>query len=166
MKSNLKPNVIFVMGVSGSGKSTVGQLLAEALELNYIDADDFHTQSNIDKMVQGIPLTDEDRMPWLDEVNRVAIEYRNSGAVVACSALKQIYRDRLSKSLNESVSWVYLKGNFDLIFDRMQHRKSHFMKSDMLKSQFDTLEEPKEAFEININQSPESMVQNIVKLLR
>jgi len=149
------------MGVSGCGKSSVGQLLAEKLSISFIDADDHHPQSNIDKMSQGTPLTDNDRKPWLEQVNKIVIDHLESGAVVACSALKEKYRIQLSQSIESDSIWVYLKGDYDLIFNRMKSRADHFMDAGMLKSQFETLEAPRSAITIDITNSLESVVEEI-----
>ena len=113
MKNDLAQKVIFVMGVSGSGKSSIGQLLANELSIPFIDADDHHPPSNIKKMSQGIPLQDSDRFPWLDILHEIAVKHIGSGCVIACSALKEIYRTQLNKSIESSVEWIYLKGSYD-----------------------------------------------------
>ena len=149
------------MGVSGSGKSSVAKLLAEELSIAFIDADDHHIPSSIEKMSKGVPLTDTDREPWLERMNKIAINHLGSGAVIACSALKKKYRQRLNQRIESNVDWVYLKGDYDLIFKRMKNRKHHFMDADMLTSQFDALEEPEGAIVINIANSLEGIVENI-----
>lgn len=153
------------MGVSGSGKSSVGQLLAHELAVPFIDADDHHPPSNIQKMSEGIPLNDEDRAPWLDILHGIAVEHIGSGCVIACSALKEIYRKQLNKSIETNILWVYLKGSYDLIFKRMNSREGHFMSAEMLKSQFDALEAPKNALDIDISHSPKTIVHKIQKSL-
>ncbi|MBT1177564.1 gluconokinase [Bifidobacterium callimiconis] len=129
------------MGVCGCGKSTVAAHLTERYGMKYAEADDFHPQANIDKMAAGIPLTDEDRWPWLDTLaswidDRIAA---GEPAVVTCSALKKVYRDKLRR---QGVVFVYMKGTFDEVMERLSHRENHFMKPDMLQSQFAILEEP------------------------
>ncbi len=157
--------VIVVMGVSGSGKSTVGQLLAETLQLPFFDADDFHPEANTIKMAQGIPLNDQDRLPWLENLNHHIKSWDvQEGAVLACSALKQSYRDILERSV--SIYWVYLEGSFTLIKERLDQRHNHFMSSQLLQSQFDALEAPKKAFKISIEESPEQVVKKIIKDLK
>ncbi len=154
--------VIFIIGVSGSGKSSVAKMLSESLSLIYFDADDHHPKENIAKMSKGISLTDEDRHPWLNSLNQLAKQNSKSGCIIACSALKQNYRDKLSKNLESEVIWVYLKGDFDSIYKRMSDRKNHFMKPEMLQSQFNTLEEPIDAIQIDISDT----IENIVKKLK
>ena len=159
--NSLSQKVFIVMGVSGSGKSSVGRLLANELSVPFIDADDHHPTSNIEKMSKGIPLNDNDREPWLDRLHEIALNHLDSGCVIACSALKKSYRRRLDQSITSNISWVYLKGSYNLIFNRMKNRKDHFMDAEMLKSQFETLEEPKNAIEMDIADSPEVIIQKI-----
>lgn len=161
MQTESKPKVIFVIGVSGSGKSTVGKLLAKELNVVFIDADDHHPQSNIDKMSNGIPLNDSDREPWLDKLNEIAKSYLNVGCVIACSALKETYRERFSQSISSQVKWVFLKGDYELILNRMLSRENHYMDPKMLKSQFEALEEPVDAIVMNIENSSEIIVEKI-----
>lgn len=161
MKNIKGSKVIFVMGVSGSGKTSIGRLLANELSVPFIDADNHHPQSNIKKMSKGMALKDSDRLPWLDILHKIAVKHLNIGCVIACSALKEIYRNRLSQSIKTSIVWVYLKGSYDLIFERMQMRKGHFMKAEMLKSQFEILEEPENAINIDIANSQKVIVQRI-----
>ncbi len=149
------------MGVSGSGKTSVGRLLAQDLSVLFIDADDHHPPSNIEKMSQGIPLTDTDREPWLDTLNKIAQEHIHSGCVIACSALKEVYRQRLSAFIESEVRWVYLKGTYEQIYERMQQRQDHFMGARMLKSQFEALEEPENVLTMDIADPPQVIVQKI-----
>ncbi|WP_239512314.1 gluconokinase [Bifidobacterium aerophilum] len=133
--------IAIIMGVCGCGKTTVAEHLAAELGVKYAEADDFHPKANIEKMASGHPLTDEDRWPWLDALaawidRRVAA---GEPAVVTCSALKKVYRDKLRRP---GVVFVYMKGTYDEVLARMSHRQGHFMKTDMLRSQFDILEEP------------------------
>lgn len=153
--------IIFVMGVSGSGKSSIGKMLAKELNYTFIEGDDHHPESNIIKMRSGIPLTDEDRLPWLKILHASALNHKALGCVIACSALKKEYRRILSESISENVKWIYLKGSYELIHSRMQKRLGHFMKEEMLQSQFDVLEEPKNALEINIKDTQEIILENI-----
>ncbi|MGI8501219.1 MAG: gluconokinase [Hassallia sp.] len=154
--------IILVMGVSGSGKTTIGQLLAESLQWEFRDADSFHSSENIEKMRHGIALNDLDRMPWLLAMQQ-AIQHwlqENKNVVLACSALKASYRQYLLIG-DEGVKLVYLKGSFGLIQKRLQERHNHFMSKKLLKSQFDTLEEPSEAISVDVSESPDKMVQNL-----
>lgn len=158
---NMEGKVIFVMGVSGSGKSLIGEQLANHLGIPFVDADDHHPDANIQKMSHGIPLNDEDRTPWLNELNRLARNKYSRGCVMACSALKEDYRLRLMYSIESRTIWIYLKGSFDEIFERMNKRAGHFMGANILQSQFDTLEEPAHAIAISIADSPEQIITNI-----
>ena len=153
------------MGVSGSGKSAIGQLLAEALSLPFIDGDEHHPAANIEKMSQGISLVDRDREPWLDRLHDIAVDHLSAGCVIACSALKAIYRERLSRSIATHVAWVHLDGSYDLIFQRMNKRKGHFMKPKLLRSQFDTLEVPEKAIEVDISDTPSRILEQIIAQL-
>jgi gluconokinase len=158
--------IIILMGVSGSGKTTIGQLLAQDLGWPFYDGDDFHPQANIDKMRQGIPLTDEDRDSWLTALRHhidTLLDNRQS-AVLACSALKQGYRDRLGGD-RPAVRFIYLKGDYALIRQRLQKRQGHFMPADLLKSQFATLEAPEDVLAIDISQTPEAIVNSIKRAL-
>lgn len=161
--------VIIIMGVSGVGKSTVGQQLADAMSWEFADADSFHSQENINKMSAGIPLTDEDRLPWLLAIQDAIQEWLQNGQnrILACSALKAGYRQALYCHQDE-VKLVYLKGSFELIYQRMQARQDHFMQENLLKSQFDALEEPtpEEAIYINVKETPEAVVAEIKSLLQ
>jgi len=151
--------VIILMGVSGSGKTTIGQRLAQALGWPFYDGDQFHPRANVDKMQQGMPLTDEDRWPWLQAL-RAHIEtciQQAVSAVLACSALKQVYRDYLRIDEAE-VKLVYLKGDYDLIHERLAQRHGHFMPPGLLASQFAALEEPERAVVVDIGPPPEAIV--------
>lgn len=166
-KTAAKNLIVIVMGVSGVGKTTIGQRLAESLGWPFFDADDFHPQANVDKMGRGIPLTDDDRWPWLARIHQKMSGLLAEGrsAVIACSALKAAYRDRLTATQADQTVFVYLKGEYDLLLQRMQAREGHFMKADMLKSQFDTLEEPNEAITVEVTVKPETIIQNIQEQL-
>jgi len=155
-----------VMGVSGSGKTSVGKLLAEQLGWEFYDADDFHPPENVAKMANGMPLSDSDRAPWLAVLNKLisASLKANRPGVLACSALKEWYRQQLMDG-NDGVQIVYLKGSYDLIWSRMEKRINHYMKPHMLKSQFDTLEEPNDALTTNISMPIDEIVQAILKQL-
>jgi 6-phosphogluconate dehydrogenase len=152
------------MGVSGSGKTTVGRLLSHALNIPFYDADDFHPESNRQKMQKGKPLTDDDRYGWLVAINRFAKEKTaDTSLIVACSALKQKYRDLLAHDLDGQCQWAHLAGDFTLIEQRMQARESHFMPSSLLHSQFEILETPSDALALDIRQSPEVLVHLLTK---
>lgn len=156
-------SIIIVMGVSGSGKSTVGKLLAQKLDLTFRDADDYHPPENIRKMASGRPLNDDDRRGWLLKLNELIRESLESGMVLACSALKESYRSILAQNINKELVWVYLEGSYEEILGRMQKREEHFMPSALLKSQFDTLEVPSYAITVSINNSPEKTVELILE---
>ena len=150
-----------LMGVAGSGKTTIGKLLAENLGWQFFDADEFHSAGNVAKMKSGIPLTDADRRPWLERLRRTIRETLKKGesGVLACSALKQSYRRILL--IDERVQLVYLKGDHDLIQARLQQRSNHFMNPELLRSQFESLEEPTEGLRVDIRLSPAEIVQVI-----
>jgi len=152
-----------VMGVSGSGKTSVGKSIAEHLGWDFYDADDFHPPANIEKMAKGIPLDDSDRVPWLASLHDLILSslIHNKPGVLACSALKERYRQRLLQR-NTGVQIVYLKGSYELIWSRMTRRKNHYMKADMLKSQFDALEEPADALIVDISVPVEEIVQVVI----
>ncbi|MBD2500277.1 gluconokinase [Anabaena azotica] len=157
--------VIIIMGVSGSGKTTIGQMLAESLHWEFQDADSFHPIDNIEKMRHGIPLNDVDRIPWLQSL-QIAISnwlQENRNVVLACSALKASYRQYLV--LNSDVKLVYLHGSFELIKNRLQKRQNHFMGVELLTSQFESLEEPDNVIRVDISQSPQVIIQDIKKVL-
>ena len=150
------------MGVSGSGKTTIGQLLTVALNIPFYDADDFHPQSNIEKMRSGFPLNDDDRSPWLNILaNKLKLWNVSKGAILACSALKEKYRQQLSKEVS-TIKWIYLEGSFDIIKQRMESRSQHFFKWEMLRSQFESLEAPNYGIHVNINKNQEDIVKYII----
>ena len=158
--------IIIVMGVSGSGKTTVGKPLAALLKVSFLDADELHPAENIGKMRRGIPLGDHDRESWLHTVTGKIAEFeKNGGGVIACSALKKKYRRILSSGSKKDVRFVYLKGNRDTIYRRMQQRGTHFMKPGMLDSQFEVLEEPGEALIVSIEGTPEAICRRIIAVL-
>jgi gluconokinase len=156
--------IVIVFGVSGAGKTTIGKLLAENLGWQFYEADDFHPRANIDKMRRGIPLTDEDRWPWLESLREQiekCIEARQN-AVLACSALKRAYRQHLRVSAE--VELVFLRGDYALIAEQLRHRRGHFMNPVLLKSQFADLEEPgsdEETLTIELGQTPQELVAKI-----
>jgi gluconokinase len=155
------------MGVSGSGKTTIGQLLAKDLGWLFYDGDDFHPHANIEKMKQGIPLEDNDRDEWLGALQRQIqnINAEAKSAVIACSALKQSYRDRLA--LNQGlVRLVHLRGSYRLIGKRLQDRRNHFFDPKLLANQFDTLEEPQDVVTVDVTGEPVDIVSLIKRELR
>ena len=153
--------VIVVMGVSGSGKSTVGSQLALQLGWGFADADDYHAVASVEKMRNGIPLTDADRAPWLKALRSLIVAWVQAGrsGVLACSALKQAYRDQLRGG--EDVRFVYLKVRRDVLSQRLLDRHDHYMKESMLESQFQALEEPIDATVVDANGMPENIVHSI-----
>jgi len=162
MNPNQNIRVFYVMGVSGCGKSTVGKLLAQNLDIPFFDGDDYHPQTNVVKMKSGKALNDQDRHGWLIRLNQLATEHRAKGVVIACSALKKDYRKLLHKGIETTTKFVFLSGTFEEIMDRMQQRKDHFMPPTLLQSQFDTLEVPKEAITISIQNTPEAIVSSVL----
>lgn len=150
------------MGVSGCGKTTIGTALANRLGWTLIESDNYHSSADIHKMSVSIPLTDADRFPWLENLNELLLAEQRTGnsIVLACSALKHSYRNLLYRDINCGM-FVYLKGSYTLILARMQERE-HFMKPEMLQSQFDALEEPRDALYIEIEQSVASIVDQII----
>jgi gluconokinase len=159
----MKTRVVIVMGVAGSGKTTVGESLAKHLGWEFYDADHFHPAENIAKMSNGLPLNDSDRAPWLAALHNLISTSRkeNHPAVLACSALKESYRRQLLAG-NEGVQFVYLKGSYGLIWSRISGRKDHYMKPQMLQSQFEALEEPADALTVDVSLPVDEIVQGIV----
>jgi gluconokinase len=155
--------IIVVMGVSGSGKSTVGKLLAQELRWTFVEGDDFHPRANIEKMHRGIPLDDKDRWPWLNAIHlRLEAAVKNGeNVVLACSALMHSYQHYLAQFTPESIRNVYLAGSESLIRERLARRTGHFMNPALLHSQFETLEPPEGAIQVDIGGSPESIVSAI-----
>jgi gluconokinase len=161
---------VVVMGVSGAGKSTVGRLIAARLRCDFRDADSFHPAANIEKMSRGEPLTDADRWPWLNAIAAWIAQRRAAGetGVVTCSALKRAYRDIVTHKQSADVRLVYLKGDFDLIAARLAARTGHFMPPGLLRSQFDTLEEPRaneHAITVSIDATPEEIAGHVLGAL-
>ncbi|GGH07863.1 MULTISPECIES: gluconokinase [Pedobacter] len=161
-------NFIVLMGVSGSGKTVIGKALAPKLNAEFIDGDNLHSQRNVDKMAAGIPLTDADRLDWLQLIAKVGREHAAHGTtcIIACSALKKSYRDLLRID-NDSIRFIYLKGSFDLIHDRILKRSHQYMPASLLQSQFDTLEEPQfdepDVFTVSVDQGISEIIGEIVK---
>jgi carbohydrate kinase (thermoresistant glucokinase family) len=156
----MQNRIIYIMGVSGSGKTTIGKLLSANTGIPFFDGDDLHSPANKKKMIAGNPLTDEDRESWLQQINLLAIEQQTSGgAIIACSALKERYRYILNKKIH-SPYWIFLNGDFEVIHERMKKR-DHFMPPGLLLSQFGILETPVNALIIDINKKPEEIVDYI-----
>ncbi|AOJ20804.1 gluconokinase [Burkholderia cenocepacia] len=157
--------ILIAMGVSGAGKSLIGEMLAERLSCSYTDGDAFHSAANKEKMHHGIPLTDEDRWPWLRTIRAAIEEKQRAGetAVFTCSSLKRSYRDVL-RGTDTDVRFVYLKGSFEVLQERLKSRTGHFFDPSLLKSQLDTLEEPgsDEAIEVSIELTPEQIVDQVM----
>ena len=155
------------MGVSGVGKTTIGEALAHELGWRFIDADEFHTRENVAKMAAGIALTDEDRWPWLDRLNAElrAAEARGQSAVLACSALKEAYRKRLTAGVGR-FTIVFLHGRFELIRERLAARRGHYMPARLLESQFATLEPPAAAIPVDVEGDPQAAVAALARRLR
>jgi gluconokinase len=156
--------IIIIFGVSGAGKTTVGKLLARELGWRFIEADDFHPTANIEKMRSGRPLTDGDRWPWLERLQQQIEQLLSAreNAVLACSALKRAYRDRLH--VNDEVKFVFLRGNYALIEKELRSRHGHFMDANLLQSQFDDLEEPQpdeNVLTIELGGTPKEIVEEI-----
>jgi gluconokinase len=164
--------ILIVMGVSGAGKTLIGELLAERLGCGFIDGDTFHSAANKDKMAHGIPLTDDDRWPWLASIREAILEEENAGetAVFGCSSLKREYRDVLRGGVppDGRVHFVYLKGSFAVLHERLGARSGHFFDPALLQSQLDTLEEPgeDEAITVGIEPAPEAIVDEVLARLK
>jgi len=153
------------MGPAGSGKTTVGELLATQLQWEFADGDNFHSPANVEKMSRGIPLTDDDRIPWLNSIREAMLQWnaQQRNFVLACSALKRNYRELLQ--INSNVKLVYLKGSFELFRARLRARKGHYAGEQILAGQFADLEEPADAITIDAAMSPEQIVAEIRRRL-
>ena len=158
--------LILVMGVSGCGKSTVAHQLCEALNLPFIEADDFHPEANLLKMENGQPLNDNDREPWLQNLALELKKEEAKGAVLACSALKEKYRKTLISLISKPMQIIFLEGSFKLIKDRIDQRAGHFMPSQLLQSQFDTLEVPKDAWTFDIQNNLKTIHLHILEKIQ
>ena len=155
--------IVLVMGVSGSGKNTIGEPLAQRLGWKFIDADDYHRPENVKKMAAGIALQDEDRWPWLDRLNGMLRSEKD--AVVACSALKEAYRQRLLGGIAD-FAIVHLRGSFELIRSRVEARRHRYMPASLLRSQFDTLEPPGKAIDVDVSLDVEISMKKILQRLK
>ena len=153
--------VIILFGVSGCGKSLIGKKLAEDLKYEFIEGDEFHSNENIEKMNNNIPLNDNDREIWLKDINSEINRLKIKNIVVACSALKESYRQALIDGVDGEVDWFCLKGTFNLIKKRLDSREVHFFKSDLLDSQFNIIEYPDYCKFIDITESPDIIVEKI-----
>lgn len=158
--------IVVLMGVSGVGKTTIGTQLAAELGWKFYEGDDFHQAANIEKMRKGIPLTDEDRIPWLATIHALIrqLAHRGESAVIACSALKKSYRNQL-KVEPEVPRFVLLKTSYELIDERLKGREHPFMNPDLLRSQFEILEEPQDALTVDASQTPAEIISRIKKSL-
>ena len=158
--------IVIVMGVAGSGKSTVGRFLARQLGWTFLDGDDFHPAANVEKMSHGIPLSDDDRLPWLQLIRKEIERLRESAqsAVVACSALKSSYRHILAAD-DPDTRFIFLQGTYEEFYERLAERTGHFMKPDMLQSQFDTLEVTSDLIAVRAMDSPAKITEEVRKRL-
>ncbi|MGH2412451.1 MAG: gluconokinase [Microcystaceae cyanobacterium] len=161
--------ICIIMGVAGSGKSTIGSLLSQRTGWPFYDGDRFHPPTNIEKMRLGIPLNDAERYPWLMALRNLIHQVlsHHGHAIIACSALKADYRNFLQAE-HQDICWVYLKGDYSQILERLQQRQEHFMKAELLRSQFDALEEPEDALIVSVSLPPDAIATQILthKLLR
>ena len=158
----MKP-LILIMGVSGSGKTTVGELLGKQIGLPFYDGDDFHPAANVAKMAAGIPLTDADRAGWLATLATNLGQWgQTTGAVVACSALKEAYRQTLQAGAGQPLHWVFLDGTPELLRSRIEGRQGHYMKANMLDSQLADLEKPTYGLRLDVKDTPEQLVAQTV----
>lgn len=158
--------IYLIIGVSGSGKTVIGKLLSDKLEIPFFDADDFHSPDMVEKMRKGIPLNDADRKPWLKTLaDKIRTWEKEGGAVLACSALREKYRKILKSIPEEKLTWIFLDGTKELIEKRMQKRKGHYMNPDLLDSQFAALEVPRYGLHVDVSPSPDEILEEISKQL-
>ena len=164
--SDTEPRAVILMGVSGSGKSTVGASLAQRMECPFLDADDFHPAANVEKMKRGVPLNDEDRMPWLARLHDELEHRLGSGAsvVLGCSALKESYRKILEEGLSQ-IDFVFLDVDQLTLTERLEKRKAHFFPKELLESQFAALERPQNALVVDASRSVEEIIEQILAAL-
>ena len=155
------------MGVTGCGKTTIGELLSSKTGIPFHDADHFHPEANINKMRDGIALNDDDRTPWLEVLanllSKCSVE---NGCILACSALKDKYRKILANNIQERIYWIHLEGNFEILKERLKNRKGHFMNADLLQSQLNILEVPLDFHNLSIEHHPEIIVQKILEYIK
>ncbi|MCJ8314476.1 MAG: gluconokinase [Saccharospirillaceae bacterium] len=164
MKSLIHPVIVY--GVSGCGKSTIASEVSRNIDAEFLDADDFHPQANLDKMASGDPLNDEDRQPWLEHLNTIMVDKAKAGiqVVLACSALKETYRRTLSKNITPF--WCHLALSEQMVIERMMKRQNHFMKANMVSSQFEALEKPDYGLIVDATHSVENIVKIILEHIR
>lgn len=163
VKKSRKTMVYILMGVSGAGKTLIGQKLADQLGIPFYDGDNFHPEENVRKMASGSPLNDNDRKPWLETLAKNIKKWEQKGGVVlACSALKKSYRKLLVKEDPDNVQFIYLKGRMSLIAERITGRTDHFMPEELLESQFEALEEPEDAITVSVDQTPDEIINFII----
>ncbi len=155
--------ILIITGVAGAGKTTVGKILAKKLNWKFYDADDFHPQRNIEKIRRGVSLSDEDRRPWLEAL-RLLIRNQTGPVVIACSALKQSYRNYLQEGRTD-VEFIFLKGDRELIRNRLEERKGHYAGADLLEGQLRALEEPEGALTEDITRDSEAIADDIIRVL-
>lgn len=156
--------IYIVFGVCGTGKTTIGQRLSKELNIPFFDADDFHPKENVEKMKAGNPLNDIDRFPWLQTLaNNIKEWNRGEGAVLACSALKESYREILQSIDKNQLKWIFLNANMSVITERLSKRENHYMNPKLLQSQFDTLEIPEYGIHVDVNQSIENILKEIIE---
>ena len=153
------------MGVSGSGKTTIGKLLSKKTGIPFFDGDDFHPDDNIRKMAEGTPLTDSDRVAWIGQIAGHINNVPSRHKILGCSALSKYVRTLINKDIEEPCSFVFLRGGYDLIKKRMEEREDHYMKAGMLESQFEALEEPGNALLVDIGKSPDQICEVILQAI-